>query len=429
MGQQLKILVIDGKSRGHYYTDLIQACPADWVISSPQEAIQVQPATIDLALVSDEFHTPSSLAVRYFVKHHVPTLHVVDGIAEWRNVWANPRSLSAERGMPLFQPILAHKVACLGRSQARLFESWGNLGKCEIVGSPRFDRLLLQSTPQHQRQNPLQVLVLTAKTPAFTERQRTLVKQSLLDLQNWFSNHTHVAEVPVTPVWRVTDGLAEELGLTNSITDLTGKELATVLRSVDALIATPSTALLEGMLHHIPVALLDYNNCPAFVPAAWSITAPQHLDQVIPDLVNPPAPRLLYQDTILHDALECRTPAADRMVQLVKTMAHLGRACRAQNRPLEFPTRILPVPQAGHHWPEDRFDMRQLFPDHPVFGNLDRTALQVEVGHLQLEILRLQQQINSFKGSYYWRAKARIARLKQQVKHKLTAYLKPLPWS
>ena len=28
--------------------------------------------------------------------------------------------------MPLFQPVLSHKVACLGRSQARLLESWGS---------------------------------------------------------------------------------------------------------------------------------------------------------------------------------------------------------------------------------------------------------------------------------------------------------------
>ena len=416
MSQQSKILVIDGKSRSQYYTDLIQACSADWVISSPQEAVHVQPDTIDLALVSDEFHTPSSLAIRYFVKHHVPTLHVVDGIAEWRNVWENSRSLSADRGMPLFQPILAHKVACLGRSQARLLESWGNLGKCEIVGSPRFDRLLLQATPQRQRQGPLQVLVLTAKTPAFTERQRTLVKQSLLDLQTWFSNHTHVAGVAVTPVWRVTDGLAEELELTNSITDLTGKELATVLQSVDALIATPSTALLEGMLQQIPVALLDYNNCPDFVPAAWSITAPQHFDQVIPELLVPPAPRMLYQDTILHDALECRSPATERMVQLVNTMIEIGRVCKAQNRPLEFPDRILPDPQNGHHLPEERFDLQQLYPNHPVFGNMDRTCLQVEIGHLKLEVERLQKKLSvaetKLRSSYFWRARTKLSQLK-----------------
>ena len=46
----------------------------------------------------------------------------------------------------IFQPVVGHKIACLGRSQARILESWGNVGKCEIVGAPRLDRLIGKPT-------------------------------------------------------------------------------------------------------------------------------------------------------------------------------------------------------------------------------------------------------------------------------------------
>ncbi|MGE3804187.1 MAG: hypothetical protein AB7K24_05905, partial [Gemmataceae bacterium] len=130
----------------------------------------------------------------------------------------------------------------------------------------------------------------------------------------------------------------------------------------------------------------DYNNCPHYVPAAWTITARQHLDQVIPEMMRPAEVKLLLQDTILHDALECRSPAVPRMVRLVEEMVRIGRACRARGEPIRFPRRILSDEQDDHHLPEERFDLRRLYPDHPVFANLDRAALQAELQQLHFEL-------------------------------------------
>jgi hypothetical protein len=47
-----------------------------------------------------------------------------------------------------------------------------------------------------------------------------------------------------------------------------------VLASVDAVISTPSTAMLEGMLQGLPVAVLDFHNRPHYVPAANSVGVP-----------------------------------------------------------------------------------------------------------------------------------------------------------
>src|SRR5690606_24871922 len=98
---------------------------------------------------------------------------------------------------------------------------------------------------------------------------------------------------------------------------------------------------LEGMLHHLPVALLDYNNCPHYVPAAWRITAETHFDEVIPELVNPPGAKVHYQHHLLHDALECQTPALPRLAELIARMSEIARRCVAEGRQLAFPRRLV----------------------------------------------------------------------------------------
>jgi hypothetical protein len=177
------------------------------------------------------------------------------------------------------------------------------------------------------------------------------------------------------------------VGVRNELSDTTGRELAEALGTVDAMITTPSTCMLEGMLQGVPVALLDYHNCPHYVPAAWAITAREHLDQVVPELLDPSPGRMLYQDTVLHDALECRTPAMPRMAQLVEAMVRVGRECREAGRMPAFPARMLADPQGGHHLPEERFDLRALYPDQEVFRSMDRAALQAEIGHLRAQRL------------------------------------------
>ena len=386
------ILLVDGAEREPWYASLRSVVRARWLDGATPRRIHAARGHIDLAVVNDERALPHAMdAVRCLAEQGIPTLHVLDGVLEWRNTWENPTyTLGAEPALPFLQPSLCHKVACLGRSQARLLESWGNLGKCEVVGVPRLDHFV--TTPAGPKTDSdgatRRILVMTARTPGFTADQTAEVKQSLVDVKEWFAKHPRLGGRPVQPVWRLTQGLAAEIGVENSLRDTFGGELGAVLRNVDAVITTPSTALLEGMLAGRPVALLDYNNRPHYVPAAWSISAERHLGQVISELVVPPAARMLYQDTILHDALECRTPASPRMVRLVEEMVRIGRECRACGRPLRLPRRILPDEQDGHHLPEERFDYHTLYPDHPVFGDMDRAVLRMELGHLRRELSR-----------------------------------------
>jgi hypothetical protein len=194
----------------------------------------------------------------------------------------------------------------------------------------------------------------------------------------------------VEVVWRLTGGLAQELGVANTCREVGAADLATVLDRVDAAIVTPSTAVLECMLRQMPVALLDYTNRPLYVPAAWVISAPSHRDSVIPQLLDPPPARLLFQDAVLHDALECQTPAVPRAIRLIEEMVRVGRECRRAGRPLELPRRILADPQDGHQLPEEALSLRALHPTHEVFGDMDRAHLQAELGQTRLCLRRVE---------------------------------------
>ena len=97
------------------------------------------------------------------------------------------------------------------------------------------------------------------------------------------NSHREINKLKVEIIWRLPPELADFINenIASPIKDYSGNEFAEILQSVDALITTPSTTMLEGMIKGIPVVLLDYTNSPHYVPAAWSITAPNHIEKVI----------------------------------------------------------------------------------------------------------------------------------------------------
>ena len=302
-----------------------------------------------------------------------------DGILEYRNTWQNPKLPPGA----LFQPVLGHKIACLGRSQVRTLEAWGNVGRCELVGLPYLDAMRGRRPRARADGQPFRILVATARTPGFTAGQLALVKRSLADLRYWHVQNPCIGDVPIELVWRLTGEMETYLGLPVSHHLDARPPLSQVLEGVDAVVTTPSTVQLEAMLQGVPVATLDYTNSPAYVPAAWSVTAPRHLESVLPALLDPPAPRRLHQEAILHDALECRTPAAPRMQALVEAMLLAVDVSRSGGSRLHFPPRILVDEQCGHSAPEPSYDLAALFPDAAALRESDLARLQRRVAELE----------------------------------------------
>lgn len=350
-------------------------------------------AEADVAIIVNE--DPVHIAIKATEAPDKPMLFLVDGIVEWRNLFTRPDRASEKLYMSLFHPVLSHKVACIGPSQARLLEHWGNLGKCEVTGSPRLDPLFAVRERVRERREDrkndlekgamMRVLVITAKRPGFNDEQMAAVERGLSDVKAWAEQWNADSNRPgpaVSLEWRVTRGLDEKLGVNTSASEFSGAELAEVLERVDAVVTTPSTAMLEAMFLEKPVALLDYTNSPHYVPAAWEITSPQHVDPVMRMLLNPHPHRMLYQDYILHDAWRCDEPAAPRVIKLIREMVRIGRECREKGLPLRFPNRMVEGPDPT--WPSRVYDPKAIFPNHPILWDMDLQAMRAELGNFRL---------------------------------------------
>jgi len=337
-----------------------------------------------LILTYDQYYYWSSSFLLNIKDAKIPILILIDGILEYRNTFER-RHLHADGSF--FIPVLGHKMACLGRSQARLIESFGNFGKCEVVGHPRFDKF--DSCSRAREDGRFVIAVVTAKMPFFNDIQKLKVQKSLIDLRDFFESRKTIDGRNLQVLWRLTQKLDKKIGVKNSeISDF--REF---LCGVDALIVTPSTCALEGMLLKIPVAVLDYNNCPDFVQSSWKISSQDHIEDVVSELINPPKPKLLWQDICLHDSLECTTPAMPRLSRLIKSMIDIGENCRDSCSDLKFPDQII----SPLDLKEEKSSHDYLYSDNTIFQIDDVMALQLRLERLSREYVRLQKRLSLYE--------------------------------
>ncbi len=305
----------------------------------------------------------------------VPILILADGILEYRNTWEHPELA----GGAIFQPIMGHKLACIGRGQARTVESWGNVGKGEIVGLPRIDHLERTPAAPPERGQPFRLLIATANTPAFNAEQRETVIESLQHIKDRMDANEMVNGRKAEVTWRLTDGLEREIGLPEQPPQEELPPLTEVLSSVDAVITTPSTLFLESIYLGKPTAILDFHNCPHYVAAAWFINAPKHFNWILRELESPPSPKMMFQQSLLEDQLECHSPATSRLYWLIEEMVNFGLEARRTGGELALPKRIIEDPNCGFSRVAADFDLAHLYPDEDVFKNQDRQRLHVEL--------------------------------------------------
>jgi hypothetical protein len=177
--------------------------------------------------------------------------------------------------------------------------------------------------------------------------------------------------------------MAAALGVENQLEQISSLELAKVLEGVDAVVSTPSTALLEAMLLGRPVAALDYHNAPRFLQTAWTISARQHLASVIPELLNPSAAKLAFQRDCLADSLNCDGPASERVCSLIREMVKIAKEARRTGCKPDFPDDMLEGTRTFH-----TFKMPPLgvvYEGHSVFQESSQTALQLRLARAENE--------------------------------------------
>lgn len=345
----------------------------------------------DLAIFFSEHFERFRRCCSALKERQVATLYLVDGILEWRNAWENRAD---EPACPwTMRPVLSHKVACIGASQARTLAAWGNVDKIELTGLPRLDGFAAVEAAGPGA-GPFRVLVATAKFPGFTPEQVATTLRSLQDLRQFEKSAPRVGGRPLELAWRVAAPLDKELGLGPGADGWKGGNLSALLASVDAVVTTPSTLMLEAMLAGRPVALLDYHNAPHYVPAAWRITTADQLLPVLSDLASPAPARMALQRELLQDALQTGESATARVQLLIDQMLAIAGDCVGQGRPLAFPTGILPPPAGNLPVVEHQ----RLFPGHGSFSANGELELQAELGHCRREIAHLEQVIAGLRG-------------------------------
>lgn len=380
----------------------------------------------DVAIFFSEHFDRFRQAVVNLKEKNVATIYMIDGILEWRNAWENdPDEIACPYAM---RPVLAHKVACIGENQARVISGWGNANKTEIVGVPRFDcygkesvnnrrgeaapdhrlggneKLVpvnrVSSNEQLESRKPLgsadrfRVLVMTAKTPAFTDRQWATVKRSVMDCKNYFDQH--VDQIDVT--WRLTGGLDQYISVSNAASELTGVELRDQLEQVDAVISTPSTAVVEAMLVGRPTALLNYFDCPCYLNPAWRIGHRSQIDSVVEQLKQPTVAQMHFQQQQRDFVLYRESSATDRLVQLVRQIqASAAEQLAGGVEKIRFQPNLLPQPVSAMV----EFNWRAMFSgeagNDKTDGDSDLLQSEVQLAHARRQIDHLNKRIDELK--------------------------------
>ena len=368
------------------YTSWMSSCPVECELVDTAIHAWKPPSDTGIVITHMHYRWDEISALRQIYEStNIPILILADGILEYRNTWQNPTIADGS----IFQPMIGHKLACIGNSQARHIESWGNSGKCEVTGLPRFDSIFSSEYLPIQKDGPFRLLIATANSPAFDNDQRNRVVQSIRNLKERFEKNRQVNGRPVEVIWRLTDGLHEELDLPRHLNKSARPyPLSDMVELSDAVITTPSTLYLDSVAKNRPTAILDFNNTPAYVNSAWTISAPVHINEVLNELENPPPTKFFYQQTALRDHLEHRGSATQRMHQLIETMVEIGVKARASDRSLSFPAKILPAFSREIQTTETDWDTHCLYPNNPVFQNTQVSRLQQE---LNQAIARLKQ--------------------------------------
>ena len=353
----------------------------DYQVVSP-ECISTVASSGDLAIFFSEHFDRFRDAIHQLRKMGVATLYLIDGILEWRNAWVNRAD---EPACPFtMRPVLCDKVACIGPSQFRVLQNWGNFGKTEIVGIPRLDYLRGLQKRERSSDQPFRLMVATAKCPSYTETDRENLKRCLTDIRD-LTNRTNNVEV----VWRLTADWDQKLSVDNSLSSVKGRELVDQLQTVDAVITTPSTTALESMILDLPTAIVDYNNCPVYCQSAWMITAATQVESQIGELLVPSEAKMLYQRQVLTDALFLESKSSHRLIALIQGMLEH----RIAHPTSAFPEQILDKPKSL----AVEFNSASLFDQFDEFKIDNVDELQTELAHSRREINHLNSQLKQLR--------------------------------
>ena len=180
------------------YNSWLDELSCEYVIVNDPLQEWSPPADTGIIITHQHYRWEEAAAIRnVYEQNRIPTLVLADGILDYCNTWQHPDLADGA----MFQPLLAHKIACIGNGQARLISSWGNSEKCEVVGLPRLDGHSVDLPNRSDK--TFRLLIATATTPAFTPEHRAIVADSLKALKERLESMKTVAGRKIEVNWRL----------------------------------------------------------------------------------------------------------------------------------------------------------------------------------------------------------------------------------
>lgn len=246
---------------------------------------------------------------------NIPTILMMDGTIELKNLIENPRWTYGNNPAPYF-PVYCDKVLVPGKSTFRFLEFFGCQGKCEITGQPRFDTYVEILKNLKTRTNNGRVLgVMSGNTPGYTDLQIEETIKLFEDL------HHYCDAKGIKVRWRLRKGFQEKMNV--KVENDNSPSLQDFINTVDAIISQPSTAAYEAMIMGVPVALADYNIAPNYMTASWFIHSSDQIDRVLKEIFTPSSFKILNQKQILEDSISFIGKSAKITAGVVNDLADL----------------------------------------------------------------------------------------------------------
>ena len=318
------------------------------------------------------FNEWSTILIPKLKEAGVATLLIQEGATEWMMNWENPRL--AKQIPPRHRPVMYDKIAVMGPLYRRIDESWGNLGKCEMVGAPRLDNLITLKRKSRKGQL-FRLLLASARVVGYDEKSIKKTIKGFKELNNYLKSRSDI-EV----LWRVGDRIQTELNLQNNDQKLDGLTVAETLQQIDAVICTPSTFLIESMISGCPVASLDYVICPRYFNPAWTIHCEDDIETVIDELMDPPVSKMMYQKYTCDDVIYKPGGAGKRAAKLIHELAIWAKNGRKSE---SLPSSILEDTTWPPYLPPKGLSLSELFPEHPMFTEQKENEMRAELAMLR----------------------------------------------
>lgn len=242
---------------------------------------RVEPGT-GLVMVHELESARSLRALALARRHGVPTALLMDGIVEWRNMFRNPKNAA-----DFLSPAPVDLILCAGEIDRLILSSLGN--SAVATGLPRME--WAKGIPDPDAAMPPRILIATARTPCFNDRERATLLDALAGIRD------AARSLRVTVVWRLTQHLDEQLGVSSD-----GRSLSACLADVHAVLTTPSTLALEAMLARRPTGLIHPFETPLWPAAAVVLGQAEPGDGLVSQAVEAAKHAAGFQSLVMQDA-------------------------------------------------------------------------------------------------------------------------------